>query len=222
MKTLLQRMAPLCLCAAALTFTAASATAGNGSLFSSDAGLFGAASKPQGTAQRATPLLHTGDAPVKAETAVAKENPPAALFLASTESAVRGRYNERDLNCMAEAIYHEARGESTRGQAAVAEVILNRVDSRRFPSSVCGVINQPSQFSYTIGGRKAISNKAAYLRAREIARNALAGAPRVLTGGATYFHTPAVRPSWSKRFQRTVQIGQHIFYRPGGQRVASN
>ena len=195
MKTLFQRMAPSCLCAAALTLTATGAMAGNGSLFSSDAGLFSAAAHK-----------------------VAEEIPSAQVFLASS----RGRYNESDLNCMAEAIYHEARGESTRGQAAVAEVILNRVESRQFPSSVCAVINQPSQFSYTIGGRKAISNKAAYLRARDIARNALAGAPRVLTGGATYFHTPAVRPSWSHRFQRTVQIGQHIFYRPGGQRVASN
>ncbi len=221
MKTLLQRMAPLCLCAAALTLTATGATAGNGSLFSSDAGLFGAAQKRQDAA-RTMPLLYTGDRAVKAETAVQDENPPAEMLLASTGKAARGRYDERDLNCLAEAIYHEARGESPRGQAAVAEVILNRVDSRQFASSVCAVVNQPSQFSYTIGGRKAIGNKAAYLRARDIARRALAGAPRVLTGGATYFHTPAVSPSWSRRFQRTVQIGQHIFYRPGGQRVASN
>ncbi|MFD2815377.1 cell wall hydrolase [Paracoccus aerius] len=155
---------------------------------------------------------------MKVENPVADEIPSAKTFLASS----RGRFNERDLNCLAEAIYHEARGESTQGQAAVAEVILNRVESRQFPPSVCGVVNQPSQFSYTIGGKKKIGNKAAYLRARDIARNALAGAPRVLTGGATYFHTPAVRPSWSHRFQRTVRIGQHIFYRPGGQRVASN
>lgn len=221
MKTLLQRMAPLCLCAAALTLTATSAMAGNGSLFSSDAGLFGAVQKPQ-ESPRPMPLLQTGNKAVKAETAVARGNRPAEFLLASTGQGGRGRFSERDLNCMAEAIYHEARGESVQGQAAVAEVILNRVESRQFPSSVCGVVNQPSQFSYTIGGRKAIGNKAAYLRARDIARRALAGAPRVLTGGATYFHTPAVRPSWSHRFQRTVQIGQHIFYRPGGQRVASN
>ena len=217
MKTLFQRMAPSCLCAAALTLTATGAMAGNGSLFSSDAGLFSAAAH-KGDAPRPTPLLYTDAEPVKVENPVAEEIPSAQVFLASS----RGRYNESDLNCMAEAIYHEARGESTRGQAAVAEVILNRVESRQFPSSVCAVINQPSQFSYTIGVKKRIGNKAAYLRARDIARNALAGAPRVLTGGATYFHTPAVRPSWSHRFQRTVQIGQHIFYRPGGQRVASN
>lgn len=142
---------------------------------------------------------------------------PEQLFLARNTP----RFSANDLNCLAEAVYHEARGESRQGQAAVAEVILNRVDSRQFPSTVCGVINQPAQFSYTIGGRKAISNKAAYLRARQIAEAALSGAPRNLTNGATYFHTPAVRPAWSHRFQRTVQIGAHIFYRTG-QRVASN
>ncbi|GHG19160.1 cell wall hydrolase [Paracoccus aerius] len=217
MKTLLRRTAPLCLCASALTLTATGASAGNGSLFSSDAGLFAAVAN-RAESPRPTPLLYTDAEPVKVENPVADEIPSAKTFLASS----RGRFNERDLNCLAEAIYHEARGESTQGQAAVAEVILNRVESRQFPPSVCGVVNQPSQFSYTIGGKKKIGNKAAYLRARDIARNALAGAPRVLTGGATYFHTPAVRPSWSHRFQRTVRIGQHIFYRPGGQRVASN
>ncbi|QIR85532.1 cell wall hydrolase [Paracoccus sp. AK26] len=217
MKTLLRRTAPLCLCASALTLTATGASAGNGSLFSSDAGLFAAVAN-RAESPRPTPLLYTDAEPVKVENPVADEIPSAKTFLASS----RGRFNERDLNCLAEAIYHEARGESTQGQAAVAEVILNRVESRQFPPSVCGVVNQPSQFSYTIGGKKKIGNKAAYLRARDIARNALSGAPRVLTGGATYFHTPAVRPSWSHRFQRTVRIGQHIFYRPGGQRVASN
>ncbi|MFD1481338.1 cell wall hydrolase [Paracoccus nototheniae] len=148
---------------------------------------------------------------------MSSDEPIDQLHLASTS---RG-YSQADLQCLTEALYHEARGEGQRGQAAVAEVILNRVDSGVFPETVCGVINQPSQFSYTIGGAKPVRNKAAFLRARDIAEDALQGAPRALTGGATYFHTPAVRPAWSRRFQRTVQIGQHIFYR-GNQRVASN
>ncbi|MBC9247020.1 cell wall hydrolase [Paracoccus sp. 11-3] len=222
MKTLLKRFAPVCLCAtAALTFASAAANAGgNGSLFSSDAGIFGAASNAM-ELPRPKPLLYTDAEPVKVENLVIDEDydaPDAKLFLAST----RTQFSEQDLNCLSEAVYHEARGESSQGQAAVAEVILNRVDSRAFPRTVCGVVNQPSQFSYTIGGPKPIRNKAAYMRARNIAENALAGAPRVLTGGATYFHTPAVRPAWSHRFQRTARIGQHIFYRRGGQRVASN
>ena len=145
------------------------------------------------------------------------QNGPEQVYLARSAQ----HFSEDDLACMTEALYFEARGEGKQGQAAVAEVILNRVDSRVFPSTVCGVINQRSQFSYTIGGRKRIGNKAAYLRARNVAETALAGAPRNLTGGATYFHTPAVRPAWSRRFQRTVQIGRHIFYRTN-QRMASN
>ncbi|RJE80334.1 cell wall hydrolase [Paracoccus sp. JM45] len=164
---------------------------------------------------RPTPLLYTDAEPVKVQ--IAPDAPIEQLHLASANT----RYSNEDLNCLAEALYHEARGEGAQGQRAVAEVILNRVDSRSFPTTVCGVIRQPSQFSYTIGGRKPIRNKAAYLRAKDIAENALSGAPRQLTGGATYFHTPSVRPAWARRFQKTVQIGSHIFYRTG-QRVASN
>lgn len=132
-------------------------------------------------------------------------------------------YSEADLDCLSEALYFEARGEGLKGQAAVAEVILNRVDHPAFPQTVCGVINQRAQFSYKLAGLSRIHEKAAYSIAREIAAAALSGAPRDLTGGATYFHTPAVSPSWSRKFTRTIRIGQHIFYRRGGgQRVASN
>lgn len=216
MPTLLNRVAHSFACAAiALPLITTSASAGgNGSLFSSEAGLFGALALTANVPQT-SPLLYANSSPVKVE--IEPDIDVEQLHLASTSRP----YSQADVACMAEALYHEARGEGTQGQQAVAEVILNRVDSRQFPSSVCGVINQPSQFSYTIGGAKPIRNKAAFLRARSIAESALAGAPRNLTGGATYFHTPAVSPSWSRRFQRTVQIGRHIFYRPGT-RVASN
>lgn len=135
---------------------------------------------------------------------------------------VRVSVSTRDLECLTEALYHEARGEGVQGQRAVAEVILNRVDNPRFPKSVCGVINQSGQFSYK-GRVGRVSERGAYNRAKNIAVSALSGAPRNLTGGATYFHTRAVRPSWSRKFTRTTQIGSHIFYRTGGaQRVASN
>lgn len=212
MLSLPQRLARLLLCAAAITsFTLTSADAGGkGSLFANDGGLFEARTSATDAAI-ARPVLSVAAAPVKAESG------PERLIKVRTSQP----FSAQDLSCMAEAIYFEARGESARGQAAVAEVILNRVDSRAFPSSVCGVINQPYQFSYTIGGKKRINNKTAYQRALAIAEAALSGAPRELTGGATYFHTPAVRPKWSRNFQRTVQIGSHIFYR-SGQRMASN
>lgn len=134
------------------------------------------------------------------------------------------RVSDAELQCLADTLYFEARGESSRGQAAVAEVILNRVESGRFPNSICGVVKQGSsagcQFSYNCGKPRPITDRAAYARVQAVARAALVS-PRALTDGATYFHTPQVRPSWSRRFVKTVQIDNHIFYRPG-LRVASN
>lgn len=120
--------------------------------------------------------------------------------------------------CLTTALYHEARGESVKGQIAVAEVILNRVDSPAYPRSVCGVVQQSGnggcQFSYTCDGRSdRISDRAAWARAGKIARSMLDGAPRVLTAGATHFHTVGVRPGWARRFDRTASIGAHLFYR---------
>lgn len=123
-----------------------------------------------------------------------------------------------ELECLARAVYFEARGESIKGQAAVAEVVLNRVDSPSFPRSVCGVVGQGGQggcaFSFTCDGLSdRISEPAAWDRAKRVANAMMAGMPRVVTDGATYFHTPAVRPSWARRFELTTRIGSHIFYR---------
>lgn len=129
------------------------------------------------------------------------------------------------LKCLAEALYFEARGERIRGQFAVAEVILNRVDSPRYPNSVCGVINQGTgklyqcQFTYTCDGHKeVIREPGAYERVAKIARLMLDGADRELTDGATHYHTNAVNPKWARKFPRTATIGVHHFYRlPGSQ-----
>jgi spore germination cell wall hydrolase CwlJ-like protein len=122
--------------------------------------------------------------------------------------------------CLAEALYFEARGESVKGQFAVAEVILNRVDSHLFPNSVCSVIKQGTgrryacQFTYTCDGYKdVIREHGAYAEVGKVAKLMLAGAPRALTHGATYYHTRAVRPSWARKFKRTASIGVHYFYR---------
>ena len=125
-------------------------------------------------------------------------------------------------NCLATALYHEARGESIEGQFAVAEVILNRVDSPVFPNSVCGVVNQGAaaavrgrcQFSFACDGNPLTMHEAEARRiAQRIAVVMTNGAPRSLTRGATHFHTTQVSPRWARVFERLTRIGAHIFYR---------
>jgi spore germination cell wall hydrolase CwlJ-like protein len=127
---------------------------------------------------------------------------------------------DAEWQCLTEALYFEARGESLEGQIAVAEVILNRVDSPLYPRTVCGVVKQRGsggcQFSYVCSGKTKLREKEAADLAGRIARAMLDGAPRLLTGGATHFHTRGVKPSWSKRFSRTASIGAHLFYRQPG------
>jgi Cell Wall Hydrolase len=122
--------------------------------------------------------------------------------------------------CLSEALYFEARGETVKGQFAVAEVILNRVESDHFPDTACGVIRQGTgrkyqcQFTYTCDGYKeVIAEKKAYERVSKVARAALDGTGDALTSGATHYHTTAVSPRWSRVFTKTARIGVHIFYR---------
>jgi len=123
--------------------------------------------------------------------------------------------------CLAEALYFEARGETIKGQFAVAEVIMNRVESARFPDSICGVINQGTgrkyacQFTYTCDGiPERIHEPRAWDRVGKVARAIIDGtAPMNLTDGATHYHTTAVRPRWSRTYTKTASIGVHLFYR---------
>ena len=130
---------------------------------------------------------------------------------------------DAEWRCLSEALYFEARGEGVRGLFAVAEVILNRRDSTAFPDTVCGVVRQGTgeryrcQFTYYCDGRaEVMHNRRAIRMVGKVARAMLDGAPRALTGGATYYHTRAVSPSWSRVFARTSTIGMHHFYRASG------
>ena len=122
--------------------------------------------------------------------------------------------------CLAEAIYYEARGEAIQGQYAVAEVILNRVDSKRYPDTICKVVNQGTgrlhacQFSYTCDGiPERMSDRRAAKIAGVIARELMDGAERALTGDATHYHADYVDPYWNKVYPRTATVGTHIFYK---------
>ncbi|MEO9824014.1 MAG: cell wall hydrolase [Paracoccaceae bacterium] len=129
--------------------------------------------------------------------------------------------------CLTEALYFEARGETLKGIFGVAEVILNRVDDRRYPSSVCKVINQGTgeryrcQFTYTCDGRpENFRDDRAHDLVAKVAKLMIDGAPRKLTKGATHYHTKSVNPKWAKVFPRTTTIGYHHFYKEPS-RVAS-
>ncbi|MGR3292342.1 MAG: cell wall hydrolase [Paracoccaceae bacterium] len=122
--------------------------------------------------------------------------------------------------CLSEALYFEARGESVKGQFAVAEVIMNRVDSGSYPSTICGVVNQGTgqkyrcQFTYTCDGfSEHIDEQDAWSRVAKVARIMLDGKTRGLTDGATHYHTKSVTPRWARVFPRTATIGSHHFYR---------
>ena len=136
---------------------------------------------------------------------------------------------DAQFQCLAQALYFEARGETVKGQFAVAEVIMNRVASKQFPNTACGVVNQGTgrkyqcQFTYTCDGHKEIiAEKRAYERVSKVARAVLDGTETKLTDGATYYHTTAVRPRWSRSFTQTARIGVHKFYRDDRYRTASN
>jgi hypothetical protein len=125
----------------------------------------------------------------------------------------RGNQDEEQL-CLAKAIYFEARGESLEGQLAVAEVVLNRAASGRYPPSICGVVTQRSQFSFIRRGRfpsvdpYCVAWQTA-LAVANVARNRLVDQipPNVL-----WYHANYVSPSWGRRLTRVTQIGGHIFY----------
>ena len=129
----------------------------------------------------------------------------------------------RSLDCLAQAIYYEARSESEDGQRAVAQVVLNRSRHPTYPSTVCGVVYQGSerrtgcQFTFTCDGSLAVpAGGPNWARARRFAAEALAGKVYGPVGHATHYHTQAVLPYWASSLVKSAVIGAHIFYRWSG------
>lgn len=127
--------------------------------------------------------------------------------------------------CLAQAIYHEARGESTDGQMAVANVIINRAFSKKYPSTICGVVFQNAdkgkykcQFTFACDGRSDMgTERTAWNHSVKMAEKAFSEfqqgeRPDVLPGSALFYHTTAVAPKWSHTFRRVAAIGSHVFY----------
>jgi hypothetical protein len=136
--------------------------------------------------------------------------------------ALRGVLEQsRDLECLTQAVYYEARGETGEGQRAVAQVVLNRTRHPAYPRTVCGVVFQrvrsTCQFSFACDG--SVSRRVelkAWNRAERVAAKALAGEVMPEVGNATHFHVARVSPAWRHSLHRVGQIGAHVFYRFGG------
>lgn len=120
---------------------------------------------------------------------------------------------DAEQECLAVATYFEAKGEPLAGQLAVARVILNRAASGRFARTACGVVRQPSQFSFVRDGAfPAIARASSNWRtAVAIARIAEQGLHEAPAATALYFHAKRVAPSW--RMTRVASVGNHVFYR---------
>lgn len=187
---------------------------------------------------RARPRAETRRIPDVARVASATRSEPAASFTppplnlaATTRSSGSGyiaptldlktppRIPDNDLECLTQAVYYEARNESETGQAAVAEVVLNRSRHRAYPKDVCAVVYQRNsrtcQFTFTCDGsigRRPV-NAVAWARAERIAREVYEGrSASQLPKHSVNYHANYVRPSWGRRLERVRQIGAHIFY----------
>lgn len=182
-----------------------------------------AAPLPKGPPPAPEPLAFRDMSPVDAATYnasvpfSAEPNPAARPFRFAAATDVDKLRAE---DCLTAAIYYEAGIESSDGQRAVAQVVLNRVRHPAFPKTVCGVVFQGSerstgcQFTFTCDGALArIPNEAGWERARKIAEEALAGKVYKPVGYATHYHTNWVVPYWSGSLTKLAQVGAHIFYR---------
>lgn len=130
------------------------------------------------------------------------------------ESFANKKLTDNEEACLAKAVYFEARGEPIQGQLAVAQVVLNRAASGRYPASWCGVITQKAQFSFIRKGRFPAPNRKseAWRKAVAIAHIAKAGIVQEIPANVLWYHADYVAPSWGRRLTRETQIGLHIFY----------
>lgn len=168
--------------------------------------------------------------PAKATSAVVStEDALANLANFDFTSLTVAKLDGEERQCLAQAIYYEARSEPRIGQLAVADVVLNRVASPLYPDSVCGVVFQGSsrrtgcQFSFTCdGSMQARLNKRKWKASEDLAGAILAGVRAPVSRNATHYHANYVKPYWAARLTPTATIGTHKFYKfPSRQNVAA-
>jgi hypothetical protein len=199
-------------------------------------------SRPDGTTppvSRATALASVTPAPVEPEIIMVStlripsiqpvtqgllHQPTVALSLPNLDLA-DPETRRREAKCLAEAVYFEARSEPETGQAAVAQVVINRAKSGLYPSSICGVVYQnrhrykACQFTFACEGKALVIREPdSWAVATRVAEDVLRGQTYLpAVGASTHYHADYVAPWWSRKLKRTDRIGRHIFYklRPG-------
>ncbi len=150
--------------------------------------------------------------PLPQPDSVDAEDTASFASLAAAVAAQHANDTDRELECLAVGVYFESKGEPLAGQLAVAETILNRTRSGRFPKSVCGVLTQRGQFSFIRGG--VVPNaegRAGWKTAVAVAKVAQRDLWADVAPKALFFHASYVSPGW--RAARVARIGNHIFYR---------
>ena len=140
----------------------------------------------------------------------------AALFVGNSIAA---NIDREEHKCLALSLYWEAKGEGREGMLAVGSVVLNRVEHRGFPSTVCGVVHAggespPCQFAYWCDGKSdQPQEQEAWRLAQQVAAEMLTVRPRDPTAGALFFHAAGIKVPWTIKRERTVKIGGHVYYR---------
>ena len=152
--------------------------------------------------------------------AYARADLPATVFDGSVTMKTGSKATEKDVWCMATAIYFESRGETYRGQVAVGQVVMNRLAHRLYPKTICAVVFQNQhkrnacQFSFACDGiPERITDQTAWTQANKIAKDVISGSeylPEV--ANATHYHATYVSPRWAPRMKKLTKIGLHVFY----------
>lgn len=135
------------------------------------------------------------------------------LAAAISLSMLRPYVDPVEHECLAMNIYHESRGEVVEGQIAVAQVTMNRVEHDYWPNTICDVVYQNKQFSWTFVKKDHTPyDEKAWKKAKVIARDVMIGNVEDPTEGAVFYHATYVNPSWAKKLDISKVIGIHIFY----------
>ena len=165
-----------------------------------------------------------GGAPLPAaqstQLSYARAEVPETVFDGIVRDKYGNKVSDKELNCLATAIYFEARGESYRGQVAVGQVVMNRTQHKLYPSTICGVVFQNQhkrnacQFSFACDGLpERVSEGKAWAQAEEIAEGVVSGRLYLTeVGYATHYHATYVYPHWAPRMKKVTKIGLHVFY----------